>query len=192
MSEGNPRTCRSLFRGRWGTVQDLVQLDLTENGTASITRAEVVSGDYFQTLGVQAATGRTIEPSDERPGSEAVAVLSYAYWQGALVVPQAQSESPSNSTACRSRSSAWRTQASRGLRQGTRKIVWLPLSQLVPLRLRWGRGTQDERNWWLTIVGRLKPGISQEQAQSNVSLLVPAMKLSRKNSLRRKTARKLR
>ena len=53
------------------------QLDLTGNGTASIARGEIVSGDYFQTLGVQAASGRTIEPRDERPGAEAVAVLSY-------------------------------------------------------------------------------------------------------------------
>ncbi len=58
------------------------QLDLTGNGTASIARCEIVSGDYFQTLGVAAAAGRTIEPSDERPGAEAVAILSYAYWQG--------------------------------------------------------------------------------------------------------------
>jgi hypothetical protein len=60
------------------------QLDLSGNGTASIARGEIVSGDYFQTLGVPAAVGRTIEPMDERPGAEAVAVLSYAYWQGAF------------------------------------------------------------------------------------------------------------
>ena len=67
-----------------GAFAGPAQLDLTGNGTAIITRAEIVSGDYFQTLGVQAAAGRTIEPSDERPGAEAVAVLSYAYWQGAF------------------------------------------------------------------------------------------------------------
>ena len=51
------------------------QLDLSGNGPASMTRTELVSGDYFQTLGVSPALGRTIQPSDERPGSEAVTAI---------------------------------------------------------------------------------------------------------------------
>jgi predicted permease len=154
-----------------GAFAGPAQLDLTGNGTASITRAEVVSGDYFQTLGVQAATGRTIEPSDERPGSEAVAVLSYAYWQGAFGgAPSAIGKSIKLNGVPFTIVGVADAGFTR-LTPGHTQDMWLPLSQLVPLRLRWGRGTQDERNWWLTIVGRLKPGISQEQAQSNVSLL---------------------
>ena len=43
-----------------GAFAGPAQLDLTGNGTASIARGEIVSGDYFQTLGVQAAAGRGI------------------------------------------------------------------------------------------------------------------------------------
>src|SRR5256885_1269541 len=58
------------------------RLDLSGNGTASIVRGgELVSGNYFETLGVSAALGRTIEPSDDQPGAQAVAVLSSAYWR---------------------------------------------------------------------------------------------------------------
>src|SRR5262249_53780703 len=60
------------------------QLDLSGNGQASIVSTEIVSGDFFQTLGVGAAAGRTIEPRDEKPGAEAVAVLSYTYWRNAF------------------------------------------------------------------------------------------------------------
>jgi predicted permease len=154
-----------------GAFAGPAQLDLTGNGTASIRRAEIVSGDYFQTLGVQAAMGRTIEPSDERPGAEAVAVLSYAYWQGAFGgAPSAIGKSIKLNGVPFTIVGVADAGFTR-LTPGHTQDMWLPLSQVVPLRLHWGRGTQDERNWWLTIVGRLKPGISQEHAQSNVSLL---------------------
>ena len=154
-----------------GAFAGPAQLDLTGNGTASITRAEIVSGDYFQTLGVQAAAGRTIEPSDERPGAEAVAVLSYAYWQGAFGGAQSAIGKSIKLNGVPFTIIGVADAGFTRLTPGHTQDMWLPLSQTVPLRLQWGRGTQDERNWWLTIVGRLKPGISQEHAQSNVSLL---------------------
>ena len=43
---------------------------------------EMVSGNYFETLGVQPFLGRLIGPEDDRtPGAHPVAVLSYGYWQ---------------------------------------------------------------------------------------------------------------
>jgi predicted permease len=42
----------------------------------------LVTGNYFSMLGVDAALGRTLQSSDTAaPGGEAVAVLSYAFWQ---------------------------------------------------------------------------------------------------------------
>src|ERR1700721_990960 len=44
--------------------------------------AELVSGSYFPTLGVEAALGRTIAPDDDAvPDSQPVVVLSYSFWQ---------------------------------------------------------------------------------------------------------------
>src|SRR5688572_11546853 len=43
--------------------------------------AGVVSGDFFETIGVRAARGRTISPNDGVPGAPKVAVLSWSYWQ---------------------------------------------------------------------------------------------------------------
>lgn len=60
------------------------QLNLSGNGPASIARAEFVSGDYFATLGVKAALGRTLQPADEVRDAEPVTVLSYGYWANAF------------------------------------------------------------------------------------------------------------
>ena len=43
--------------------------------------AGVVSGDFFATVGVRAARGRTITPNDGVPGAPKVVVLSWSYWQ---------------------------------------------------------------------------------------------------------------
>ncbi len=49
---------------------------------AGIFRAEVVSANYFSTLGVTAMRGRTFSPDDDRIlGGHAIAVISYGYWQ---------------------------------------------------------------------------------------------------------------
>jgi putative ABC transport system permease protein len=49
---------------------------------SDLASAELVSGNYFQVLGVPALIGRTIQPADDvvKLGSP-VAVLSYGYWQ---------------------------------------------------------------------------------------------------------------
>ena len=45
-------------------------------------KAEMVSGDYFSTLGIRSVLGRLITPDDNvRPGEHPVAVLSDSYWE---------------------------------------------------------------------------------------------------------------
>jgi predicted permease len=154
-----------------GAFAGPAQLDLSGNGTASIARGELVSGDYFQTLGVQAAMGRTLEPADEKPGAEGVAVLSYAYWQGAFGGAHSAIGKSIKLNGVPFTIVGVADAGFTRLTPGHSQDLWVPLSQAAPLRMRWGRGTQDEKNWWLAIVGRLKPGIGREQAQANVSLM---------------------
>jgi MacB-like periplasmic core domain len=40
-----------------------------------------VSANLFETLGVNAAVGRTLEPEDDRPGTPNVVVMTYGLWQ---------------------------------------------------------------------------------------------------------------
>src|SRR5216684_3048734 len=61
-----------------------VGLNLRGNGPASFAHGEMVSGEFFETLGVGAALGRTLAASDDKPGAPPVAVLAYGYWQSAF------------------------------------------------------------------------------------------------------------
>ena len=57
------------------------KLNLTFRGQADLVVTEYVSGDYFRGLGVPPAAGRLIAPDDDRAGSAAVAVISFALSQ---------------------------------------------------------------------------------------------------------------
>src|SRR5262249_50211244 len=49
---------------------------------AGQVRVGLASGEYFSTLGINAALGRTFTPDDDRvPGGHPVAVLSHSFWE---------------------------------------------------------------------------------------------------------------
>jgi predicted permease len=147
------------------------QLDLSGSGPANMVNGELVSGDFFQTLGIGAAAGRMLDLNDEKPGAEAVAVVSYSYWQNAY-----------GGTA----STIGKTIKLNGvpfaivgvtdprftrLTPGKSQDLWVPLSQVTALRIPWGGGDLGkEDRWWLTVVGRIAPGVSPAQAQTATSL----------------------
>jgi len=61
------------------------RISLGGNGPATIiNRAQFVSGDFFQTLGVGAHIGRTILPEDDSAQAMPAAMLSYGYWKSAF------------------------------------------------------------------------------------------------------------
>jgi predicted permease len=164
------REQRDLFSGVTAFAGP-AQLDLSGNGPASMAQGELVSGDYFQTLGVPAALGRTLEPSDEQPVATPVVVLNYGYWQSAF-----GGASMAIGKTIRLNGVAFTvvgvTQPNfTRLTPGKSLDMWLPLTQLVPLGLHWGGGSMGPGDWWLTLVGRLKPGTPLPHAQQAVSLL---------------------
>jgi predicted permease len=75
------------LRERIGALDDLmafrmVPLNIGESSRNERTYGLMVSGNYFRSLGLAPAAGRLIRDDDAmRPGGEAVAVLSYDYWQ---------------------------------------------------------------------------------------------------------------
>ncbi len=147
------------------------RLDLSGNGPASIARGELVSGNYFQTLEVHAALGRTLEPSDEEQGAPPVAVLSYGYWQSAFGAASGAIGRAIRLNGVPFTIVGVADPRFTRLTPGKSQDMWLPLSQVVPLGLHWSRGTDDAGSWWLVIVGRLKQGVPSTQAQAAVSLL---------------------
>jgi predicted permease len=83
--EGANYTWYELVKTSSRTVSPAIQMNqlakVTSDGQVQTLHAHLVSGDYFQTLGVKPLLGRLIEPADQTGGPpNPVAVLSEAYW----------------------------------------------------------------------------------------------------------------
>jgi predicted permease len=163
------RSRKDLFAGL-AAFAGPYQLDIIGNGEAGIARGNLVSGDYFQTLGVQPAVGRVLEPADELDGAEPVLVLSFNYWQSAF------GSSPSavgkyvrlNNLPFRIVGVA-APQFTR-LSPGKTCDFWLPLASLQG-HANWLPEIPNPTNWWLTVLARLNPKANVGQTQQGTSLL---------------------
>jgi len=59
-----------------------ISVAVTEGQKRSVVRGQLVSGNYFDALGIRPIRGRVFSPAEDNvPGRDAVAVLSYDYWQ---------------------------------------------------------------------------------------------------------------
>ena len=137
----------------------------TSDGHAWIEgrRAEglLVTGNYFQLLGVGAALGRTLTPSDDRPGSVPVIVLSYRFWS-----LHYESDPGVINRTLRVNGASFNVvgvapESFRGLSPVAAPDYWAPVAGV---RYFYPRDEVDETSVGLQVVGRLRPGVSQAQA----------------------------
>jgi predicted permease len=135
-------------------------------GAAEPGRAELVSGNLFQVLGVGAALGRVLQPSDDgAAGANPVVVVSEAYWQKRFGGSRSVLDRKIvvNGHPMIVVGVAARTY--RGLISGSTPEVFVPISSKREITPTWD-GLEDRGAAWLTVVGRLKPGVAVETARA--------------------------
>ena len=146
-----------------------------EGGAPEEARWRLVSGEYFQTLGVGPAIGRVFNVEDDRAETP-YAVISHAYWQqrfggSANIVGRALAIGPTTLTIIGVASRPFI-----GETTGQQPDFWLPL-QLQPQVLR-GRDrrhdTPPEKTMWLHVFGRLKPSVTLAQADGEANAIFHA------------------
>ena len=148
------------------------QLDLSGNGAATIVNnAQFVSGEFFSTLGIKAALGRTLEPADDTPASASAVVLSYGYWQSAFGGSRTAVGRTIRLNGLPFTIVGVAQQGFSGLSPGSQFDLWVPLATRPHLTPRWMPKDDGGGSWWLILVARTKPGVSVQQAQTAVSLL---------------------
>jgi len=147
------------------------RLNLSGHGPATVINGQLVSGDFFRTMGLKAAIGRLLDTTDDTPSAAPVAVLNYGYWRSAFggardVVGRTIELNNVPFTIV-----GVAEQRFTGITPGSDYDVWLPLSdaQRINNPIFWQNRSGDVSNWWLTIIGRLKPATQPTQAQAAVS-----------------------
>ena len=61
-----------------------IRITWTHSSQCEYRWAEIVSGNYFQTMGLEPWLGRLLSPSDDQPTGPAVVVVSHAFWKDQL------------------------------------------------------------------------------------------------------------
>jgi predicted permease len=149
---------------QFGNFRATVRLE--QSDSVSMATAQVVSGNYFSVLGVNPHTGRSLEPADDRPGAEPVAVVSYAYWDRKLGRdPSAIGRSVElNDTPVTIVGVA--PSEFFGERVTIPPDYWLPISSQPQVSRLGGSFLEANDRFWLNLIGRLTPGSTLDQAQA--------------------------
>ena len=153
------------------------QLDATEG--AEMIGGVIVTGNYFDHLGVKPALGRLISHTDDQtPGGHPVVVISHGLWQrrfgGAPHIVGEQLLLNGHSFTVIGVTPA----EFGGAQLGTTRDIYVPMMMQAvvrPPRAGYsGEMNPDllkvRSNNWLFALGRLKPGVSREQAQAALTV----------------------
>jgi len=146
-------------------------LALTGNGLASMINGQLVSGDFFRTLGVKAVAGRILEASDDSLTAAPAAVLNYGYWQRSFGGSRDAIGRTIELNGTPFTIIGVAEQGFTGITPGSDYDVWLPLAAgpRISNSMMWNNRQDNVSFWWLTVLGRLKPGTDLPQAQAAVS-----------------------
>ena len=144
-----------------------VPVDRAEGGGVDVVPAEAVTGSYFPMLGIEAAVGRTLLPSDDvSRGGHPVVMLDYRYWQSAFAGDA--------DVVGREMRVAGRAYTVVGVAppdfagsvRGLRPMFYAPYMMAEELL---GAATFDERGHQsLFVKARLRPGVTLPQAEAAV------------------------
>ena len=135
-------------------------------------RAELVSGNYFQVLGVSPLVGRLFtQDDDQTPGAHPVAVISYRYWErrfgkdpsifGKTILANEYPVTVIGVTP----------PEFFGVYLSRSPDVWVPMMMTTVFHPQPATRLQSRRHQWLTLMARRKQGFSAEQVQTSLAVV---------------------
>src|SRR4029077_14704126 len=165
------------LRNRNRSFSDMIgfninQMGLTTRGKPQRIWGALVSANYFDALGVNAVLGRGFLPAeDQTPWVHSVNVISYRLWQSHF----AGDSSVIGRTISINRHPysivGVAPPVFQGTQTGLRVELWVPVSMQAQASAGVDR-LHDRDESWLMLLGRLKSGVSSQQAQQELNVLM--------------------
>lgn len=152
-----------------------IEVSLGYGGHTERVGGELVSGNYFPVLGVEPALGRTFTSKDDLfAGAHPIVVLSYDYWQTRFgsdpsVVGKSLIINGRNLTVVGVAPPGFK-----GMELGRTAKLFIPLHMQPVINAAW-TGMENRRWRWVNAYGRLKPGVSRQQAQASLQPFMHSM-----------------
>jgi predicted permease len=175
---------RAVFSGVFAAQDGLAVISVGSAGADGVpyrlrnvnASVQAVSGEYFQVLGAPALMGRGLMPMDDRmPGAHPVAVVSHAFWTRRLsadpdVVGRTLTLEQQPFTIVGVTRPGFFGEA-----VGRAPDIWVPM-MMHPTLNPGPSLLADPRVGWLQVIGRLQPGVTPQQAEAALALLLDRLK----------------
>ena len=144
-------------------------ISLASRGQTERATADLISGNYFDVLLVHPALGRTLRSADTvAEGGNPVLMLGYGYWQKHFGGdPRVLNESVLVNNQAMTIVGVVQRDFD-GVQPGRVPDVYIPITMksiVAPSE----NALNDHRNYWINLVGRLKPGMSRAQAMAGIA-----------------------
>ena len=153
-----------------------MSMTIVWNGESERVSGELVTGNYFEVLGVRPALGRMFNAADDRtPGAHPVAVLSHGFWSrrfgsNPAVLNQTLVVNGHPLTIV-----GVSAQGFNGLQVGGNTDVMVPVMMKAQMTPTWN-DLDNRQSRWLNIVARLKPGVTADQAKVQMNVVYDQIK----------------
>jgi predicted permease len=146
-------------------------LQASYRGATERISGELVSGNYFQVLGVVPALGRTLTEDDDRiPGGHPVAMLSHGYWKRRFGADPKVVGQTLHVNAYPMTIVGVAPPGFSGVEVGAAPDVFVPLMMKARMTPTWD-GLDSLWGRWLNVMARLKPGLSSPVAEARLNVL---------------------
>jgi predicted permease len=163
------RDRNTVFSGLTG--QRVESASLVGDDRSEMIRVGLVAGNFFNVLGVQPHLGRLLTPDEDKARlGHAVAVLQYDFWQKRFAGAREIVGSTIRLNGSPFTVIGVSAPGFEGTDVGLQTQVWTPVMMKPVITPTWD-ALDDERNAWFYLFGRLKPGVSVEEAQASMRVL---------------------
>jgi len=144
-------------------------VNVSGHGDTQAAHADLVSGNFFETLGVQPALGRLFTLNDETaPGANTVAVLSYGYWSRKFGADPSVLNKPLTVNGVPLTVVGVARKGFYGVQVGSAPDIFIPVTMKTQMAPNMLLTLEDRTDHWLPVMGRLKPGITPVRAQATL------------------------
>jgi predicted permease len=168
------------------------EANVTYKAQTERTQGELVSGNYFDLLGVRPALGRLITAEDDgKDGAVPVVVLGHHFWEKTF---EGRSDVLNQQIVVNGHALTIVGVASPqffGVQLGINPDVYVPMMLKADMTPNWN-GLSDHRDYWLIIMGRLKPGVTARQAQAQLTAMYRPLLESEADAMNMKGDRRAR
>ena len=149
------------------------RLNVSYEGEAELASTILVSGNYFPALGLPAALGRVLDPSDDDPAAPPAVMIAHGYWQRRFGGDEDVIGKPVQVGRVAATIVGVTAEDYAGVQAAGRTAADIQLPIALSEQLG-GPEPSDATHFWLQLMGRLAPATTAEQVKGNLSPIFQA------------------